>query len=91
MAVYSCARALIFPSFAESFGLPLLKAQSVGLPILAPELDYVRDVCEPVETFDPQSARSIARAVSRFVGQRDDRVALLTANVFAEKLRPGKL
>lgn len=90
MTAYNHARALIFPSLAESFGLPLLEAQSAGLPILASELDYVRDVCEPVATFDPHSPRSIARAVSRFAGQRDDRVALLTADGFAVKLCPGK-
>jgi hypothetical protein len=28
----------------------------------------VRDVCAPVQTFDPASAVSIARAVQRFLG-----------------------
>jgi len=66
-ALYRTSRALIFPSFAESLGLPLIEAEQVGLPIVAAELDYVRDVCRPVETFDPASPRSIARAVGRFL------------------------
>lgn len=66
--LYQRASALIFPSRSESFGLPLLEARQAGLPILAGELDFVRDVCEPVQTFDPQSPRSIARAVRRFLG-----------------------
>jgi glycosyltransferase involved in cell wall biosynthesis len=66
--VYASSRALIFPSLAESFGLPLVEARHMGMPILAPELDYVRDVCEPVQTFDPNSSISIARAVMRFMG-----------------------
>jgi len=67
-ALYANARALIFPSLTESFGLPLIEASRAGLPILAPELDYVRDVCNPAQTFDPMSPTSIARAVKRFLG-----------------------
>jgi glycosyltransferase involved in cell wall biosynthesis len=69
LALYQDARALIFPSTTESFGLPLVEAQHLGLPVLAPEADYVRDVCVPSQTFDPLSAVSIARAVRRFLGQ----------------------
>lgn len=68
LALYQSAQALIFPSLSESFGLPLIEARQAGLPILAGELDFVRDVCEPVQTFDPGSAVSIARAVQRFLG-----------------------
>ncbi len=63
----SC-KALIYPSKTESFGLPLVEAMSFNVPIIASELDYVRDVCEPIETFDPDSALSIARAIARFEG-----------------------
>lgn len=76
LELYGKSRALIFPSLSESFGLPLIEAQSIGLPILAPELDYVRDVCVPVHTFDPHSSRSIARAVRRFLAQPEPTVAL---------------
>lgn len=69
--LYRQSRALIFPSVSESFGLPLIEARQVGLPILASELDFVRDVSEPVQTFDPNSATSIARAVKRFIGQAE--------------------
>lgn len=68
IALYKSARALIFPSITESFGLPLLEASRLGLPIVAGELDFVRDVCEPCQTFDARSAVSIARAVKRFLG-----------------------
>lgn len=61
------SRALIFPSISESFGLPLVEATQIGLPILAAELDFVRDVCVPAQTFDPYSPVSIARAVKRFL------------------------
>lgn len=67
MDLYQQSRCLIFPSLAESFGLPLFEAKNAGLPILASELDYVRDVVEPLETFDPNSSRSIERAILRFL------------------------
>jgi len=66
--LYRTCTALVFPSGLESFGLPLLEAQAAGLPIVAAERDYVRDVVEPVETFDPESPVSIARAVRRLLG-----------------------
>lgn len=64
--------ALIFPSLAETFGLPLLEARMIGKPIVASERDFVRDVCRPRESFDPESPRSIARAVRRFVTGGDE-------------------
>ncbi len=67
--LYRDAGALIYPSFGESLGLPLIEARGRGMPILAAEKDFVRDVVEPHETFDPHSAVSIARAVRRFLGK----------------------
>lgn len=66
--LYSKVSALIYPSTMESFGLPLIEARQAGVAIVASELDYVRDVADPAETFDPHSAMSIARAVKRFLG-----------------------
>ena len=74
--LYTRSRALVFPSLGESFGLPLVEASQMKLPILAPELDYVRDVCEPEQTFDATSAISISRAVRRFM-QTPEPVALI--------------
>ena len=60
--------ALIFPSKAETFGIPLLEASALNCPIIASNLDYVWDVCEPDITFNPDSVRSITRAVKQFMG-----------------------
>jgi glycosyltransferase involved in cell wall biosynthesis len=62
------SKALIFPSKLESFGMPLIEAKYLKVPILASELDYVRDVAEPVQTFDPSSPESICNAVERYLG-----------------------
>lgn len=67
LARMSAASALIFPSTAETFGLPMLEASALNKPIVASERDFVRDVCRPAQTFDPASPHSIADAVTRFV------------------------
>lgn len=86
LQTYYQAGALIFPSFGESFGIPLFEAAIAGLPILAPELDYVRDMCDPVETFDPHSERSIARAVQRFLRGGSEKLSILTPAQFLEEI-----
>jgi glycosyltransferase involved in cell wall biosynthesis len=84
--LYSRSRALIFPSLSESFGLPLIEAGALGLPILAGEVDFVRDVCQPAETFDPTSAVSIERAVLRFLDQSEVPEKTVSAAVFLNKV-----
>jgi glycosyltransferase involved in cell wall biosynthesis len=86
--LYNSSAALIYPSTTESFGLPLIEASQYGLPILASELDYVRDVVDPIQTFDPHSPVSIARAVRRFLGKSEPVVTISTPEDFlAEVLK----
>ena len=86
LELYSQSRALIFPSRFESFGLPLIEACPANLPVLAAELDYVRDVLDPVETFDPSSSVSIARAVKRYLGKEEAPLPLLDGKNFLHLL-----
>lgn len=90
ISLYLKSGALIFPSIVESFGLPLIEATQVGLPIIASELDYVRDVCDPVQTFDPNSPTSIARAVKRFLEVADCKGELNTPTQFWNTLLNNK-
>lgn len=85
-ALYGKSKALIFPSKLESFGLPLLEAGQHGLPVLAPELDYVRDVIEPNQTFDPDSPVSMARAVLRHLNISTPKTELLEAREFLARI-----
>lgn len=80
--LYRDADAMIYPSRFESFGLPLIEAVQAGLPVLAAELDFVRDVIDPVESFDPGSSQSIARAVKRFMHKEEQPLALKNAEEF---------
>lgn len=86
LVLYGKAEALIFPSIFESFGLPLIEARQAGLPVLASELDYVRDVIDPEQTFDPTSPNSIAKAVKRFMGKPESALPLLEAKSFIDRV-----
>ena len=76
--LYEKADALIYPSLLESFGIPIIEARSFNLPVLASELDYVRDLIDPEGSFDPNSPVSIARAVKFFMGHKTNQVHLTT-------------
>lgn len=89
LAVYRESGALIYPSSFESFGLPLVEARQAGLAVLAPELDYVRDVTDPEETFDPRSPISIARAVRRFLEGRQPESELRGADALLAHILAG--
>ena len=83
----SNSSALIFPSLAETFGLPLLEARVGGISIIASELDYVREICNPKESFNPKSYFSISDAVVRFLKVPNvHSIECCPANIFIEKL-----
>jgi glycosyltransferase involved in cell wall biosynthesis len=84
--LYKKSQAVIYPSKFESLGLPLLEARQVGLPVLASELDFVRDVLDPEQVFDPESPLSIARAVKRFIGISDPPLLVVDPSKFLESV-----
>ena len=48
------SEALLFPSFAEGYGLPLVEALSVGVPVIASDLPVFREIAGEVpEYLDP--------------------------------------
>jgi len=67
LKMYKKVDALIYPSLFESFGLPLIESATFDLPIIASELDFVRDFTSPKETFNPHSPNSVASSVKRFM------------------------
>jgi glycosyltransferase involved in cell wall biosynthesis len=82
--LYSRSKALIFPSVFESYGLPLVEAKQHGIPIIASELDYVRDLVDPDETFDPYSPISIYRSVKRFLSISDIKTNIIDPEEFVK-------
>lgn len=84
--LYTQVQALIYPSTFESFGLPLIEARQAGLAVVASDLDFVRDVLDPEQVFDPRSPVSIARAVKRFLGAGEEALPLLNATEFMQSI-----
>jgi len=61
---YDLASLLVLPSLAETVGLPMLEAMSVGTPVLAADRSYAHDICEDAAVFfDPLNADDFARKV----------------------------
>ena len=50
-AIYSGARALVFPSDDEGFGLPTVEALACGTPVVASDLPVLREVLGDRVTF----------------------------------------
>lgn len=63
-ALYRGADALIFPSWMEGFGLPLIEAMACGTPVVTSGQSAMPEVAGPAAVYvDPASPHSIASAV----------------------------
>ena len=47
----SAARALLFPSFAEGYGLPMMEALGLGIPVIASDLPVFREIGGAIPEF----------------------------------------
>ncbi len=64
--LYAHARALVFPSFMEGFGLPALEALAAGTPVICSDIPVFHEVLGDAATYvDPRDADDIARALVR--------------------------
>jgi alpha-1,2-rhamnosyltransferase len=64
---YANARALVFPSHVEGFGLPLVEAMQRGLPAMASDIPVFREVGgDFMAYFDLATPQSLANQVMQF-------------------------
>ena len=68
--LYQACGYQIYPSVTESLGLGLVEAAEAGCAILASDRPFVRQVVNPLATFDPNSASAIEEVVLRTYGKR---------------------
>lgn len=65
--LYAAARALIFPSLFEGFGLPVLEAMAVGCPVLCSRSTSLPEVAgDAALFFDPRDPADIAAKLASF-------------------------
>jgi glycosyltransferase involved in cell wall biosynthesis len=58
------ARALVFPSLAEGYGLPLVEALGMGVPVIASDLPVFREIAGAVPTYlDPLNEAAWEEAI----------------------------
>jgi glycosyltransferase involved in cell wall biosynthesis len=86
------ARALLYPSFIEGFGLPIAEALSLGAPVIASDLpvfrEFAGDVPEYVDPLDGRRWRELiedyARPDSARRAAQIKRVPMFTAPTWAQ-------
>jgi glycosyltransferase involved in cell wall biosynthesis len=75
------ARAMLMPSLAEGFGLPMAEALTLGIPVIASDLPCFRDVGQGIPCLlDPHDADAWADRIEAFdpaKGQRQRRIDAL--------------
>lgn len=66
--LYLKAKALVFPSFYEGFGLPVLEALSSRTPVLTSKNSVMQELlAECALYFDPHNPKSIASTIQNFL------------------------
>jgi glycosyltransferase involved in cell wall biosynthesis len=73
-ALYTGALALVYPSRAEGFGLPVAEAMACGTPVIASDLDCIRDYALDAPLYvKPGDVDGIAAHVTRLLQDEDAR------------------
>jgi glycosyltransferase involved in cell wall biosynthesis len=81
-SLYSAARALVFPSLYEGFGLPALEAMASGTPVIASNTTGLAEVVGDAGlTVDPGSVEELAEAMGRILGDEELRERLVAAGL----------
>lgn len=73
-------RALLMPSYAEGFGLPVLEALQLGVPVIASDLAVFRELAGSIPLYlDPEAEPAWEAAIVDFFSDSDERERQLRA------------
>jgi glycosyltransferase involved in cell wall biosynthesis len=73
------AMALLFPSLYEGFGLPVIEAMALGIPVLTSNIGATSEIAEGAALLvDPISVEEIRRGIIRLLNEGDLRDSLAT-------------
>ena len=78
VALYTGARAFLYPSLYEGFGLPILEAMACGCPVICARTSSLPEVAgEAAILVDPFSPKELAEAIEQVITREDIRKALI--------------
>ncbi|MEA3159364.1 MAG: hypothetical protein QOD95_912 [Gammaproteobacteria bacterium] len=73
-AIIAGAQALLMPSFAEGFGLPVVEALELRTPVIVSDLAVFREFAGDIPTYlDPLDGPAWQRAIRDFTGESPER------------------
>lgn len=86
-AIYSLSEALIYPSYFEGFGIPVLEALSVGVPVITSSVSCLPEAGGDAALYvNPDKPEEIANCIQKVLkGGNDVQAMIQTGFVHAEK------
>jgi glycosyltransferase involved in cell wall biosynthesis len=86
-SLYARARAFVYPSTFEGFGMPVLEAMAAGIPVACSDIPPLREVAADAALFfDPLNEDDIASGIERVMSDASLQERLTTAG--RERARP---
>jgi len=85
--LYTNARVLVFPSLNEGFGMPLIEAMSLELPVISSNISSLAEVVgEAGIVVDPYDHQAISKAMEQLLDDSELRTGLIKKGLERAKL-----
>ncbi len=91
--IYNACDVLIFPSFDEGFGYPLVEAMSVGLPVVASDIEVFKETAGKAAILSEPSPAQLAKSVKEAINSRESLIneGFLVAKKYTFEEFKGKI